>query len=150
MPCSDGGQLEASNATYYRKLEQRCGELAQMLCWMCGEVTLKSEIDIAENFPLHKWWIIHQEEDTRRVTKEMQSAVHNFKSANTLAQSFINDATKIHKVSTYHEKWFYALANKIYDDFKKQEKKKDEKVTIRKAALAKLTDKEKEILKLNG
>jgi hypothetical protein len=157
MPCRDGGYEEPSvSSRTYEEARERCDKLAQMLCWVCGELQEKNTNGVGfkltswalENSELVDWWEKHQETDAKRVRHEMKAQAAKYDTANEMAEAFIKRARRIHAVSDFHVAWFRDLAQQVWKEITDAEKAVEDQKKLRKAALSKLTTEEKRALGL--
>jgi len=115
MPCrSDIADYSNPHTDNELKYKKEIDKLTQDLCYLCGQLEELERTDIL-NPRIQEWWIEHQTDDYKRVTKAMAEYVRKFKikNANTLAECFIKKALEVHPVSDFHKNWFYQLAAEI-------------------------------------
>lgn len=157
MPCRDDRDhvqtvrdTELENA-----LLETVDELTQNLCYICGNIEYRGEINFYANKRILKWWEQHKAADEKRVVKEMKSYIKKyykkskFPSVDKLSNYFIMGAKDIHPVSDYHEfEWFPEMATKVINELKEAYKKSGEAAVLKRVALSKLTNEEKAILGL--
>jgi hypothetical protein len=107
MPCYDPetDREDCDNAA-------KVNTLTQDLCFLCGQLIDAGLFEKYASKRIVEWQKKHHESDKERVLRSMNDRLHKFPflSDESLADSFIYEATKKHPVSTFHVKWFLAMA----------------------------------------
>lgn len=111
MPCGD------NCADEYRAREERTrlDEMAQMLCFLCGEMIYgaggKEAAKVFNTNPrLREWWEQHCAFDFGRVVGEMSAEIARtggLASKDAVVAAFIKRAEDVHAVSRFHKEWFF-------------------------------------------
>lgn len=131
MPCSGCGddyyendsKIEDNNTL--AKYKQEIDKLTQMLCYVCGDILTFIKINnsfnsFENNKKLSDWWLKHSGIDRDRLSNEMYQymlsnidnpAVFGYK--DRCIQKFINKATSVHPVSTWHRTVFFQQCYEI-------------------------------------
>lgn len=144
MPCRcDDMEVRNINPNEEREkvLKDKCDELTQMLCWLCGRFYGKADL-IEENKKLDSWWKNHQIDDKNRIEKEMRNAISNFSDPMNMAKAFIKKAEKVHMVSSFHKDMFYSIAISLFAEKEKAAREKKKKEDILDSIKKKLTPEE--------
>jgi hypothetical protein len=108
------------------QLRVEIDKLTQKLCFLCGAITENKLWDRLYNDKISQWWIEHQIADTTRITAAIKAYVvkHPRTMATNIANRFIRDAEAVHPVSDFHRRWFYDIAKKEVDSYRKNKKRK--------------------------
>ncbi len=116
MPCGDNYSNTVNDCySEITDLRARCDKLAQMLCWLCGELEEANSTSCFEqNSRLRDWWIQHKRDDEKRVMSEMTAYIMNNQhiTPQALAANFIARAERVH-VNKYGE----GAMDKLYSFF---------------------------------
>lgn len=141
-------ELEEKN----KVLKKRLDEVTQNLCYVCGELTRADELETYASARTCKWWYEHKDADEERVSKKMYKFLKdnvNVYNPKEITKKFIDEAEKVHPVSTFHKEWFEKLATGIRSAVNIEYESERELQKIRYEALKKLTTEEKVILGIN-
>jgi hypothetical protein len=121
MPCRCEGYEDSTEDVLRAKID----ELTQNMCFLCASVP-KTMLTRKASQRILDWWKQHQADDTERVTEAIRAYVvkHPRTMATNIANRFIRDAEAVHPLSDYHKNWFYDIAKKEVDRYRKNKKRK--------------------------
>jgi hypothetical protein len=151
MPCNGGHSYSPPDHTsceeYQKALVDENDELTRLLCFVCGWLT-GQKLFKCMPAPLVKWWKAHQEEDRRRVTRQMDAWLKKEKkpNVNLLAGHFITAAERKHPLSNFHAQWLVIMAKAAVGRYQASLSIKERKQQELERALAKLTPDERKLL----
>ena len=123
MPCrSDDYEPESEDSKMRREIDR----LTQDLCYLCGEMTEAGVLKTYASQRILAWWEKHKKADLKRVKEGLKGFLFStftmgqfssMKSQNkeqfskTVFEHLLNSGLAEHPISTYHKKWFKALAD---------------------------------------
>jgi hypothetical protein len=156
MPCrcDDYPQVPVRNDSEKRKLREQNEQMkeildktTQNLCYLIGELKKDNLWDEYRTNNLTKWSKTHDDNDHKRVSGVIQKMIDNgVLDAKKIQKHLIDEALKVHDLSDYHRIWFLEMAEKKIATAKAADEALKNKAKIKKEALSKLTNIEKEIL----
>ena len=127
-------------------------DLTQKLCYVCANLYADGLREKYASNETIEWHQEHMRSDTERVGTKMREAFRRrpgmIQDADAVADEFLRDALAVHPVSDYHREWFKQMAREAADTIQQEIELSAEDRPTKQQALAKLTDRELDILGL--